>query len=107
MTGVELIAKERARQQATQPEGEGWAQDRDDYWNDADQLACAAAVYAMPERLRAKRKRGLWKWASAWYKPCPHDRIRELEKAGALIAAEIDRLLRAQIAPKGKKNARK
>ena len=28
-------------------------------------------------------------------KPTPDDRIRELTKAGALIAAEIDRLLRA------------
>jgi hypothetical protein len=31
-----------------------------------------------------------------WYKPSPENRIRELEKAGALIAAEIDRLLRLE-----------
>lgn len=31
-------------------------------------------------------------WAEKWWKPSPGDRIRELEKAGALIAAEIDRL---------------
>jgi hypothetical protein len=32
----------------------------------------------------------------AWWKPTPSDRIRELTKAGALIAAEIDRLKRAE-----------
>jgi hypothetical protein len=30
------------------------------------------------------------------WKPSPDDRFRELVKAGALIAAEIDRLLRAK-----------
>jgi hypothetical protein len=32
----------------------------------------------------------------SWYKPSKDDRIRELEKAGALVAAEIDRLLRLE-----------
>lgn len=39
---------------------------------------------ALPER---------WPWDVEWWKPTPKDRIRELTKAGALIAAEIDRLL--------------
>ena len=34
----------------------------------------------------------LWPWALSQWKPTPDDRIRELTKAGALIAAEIDRL---------------
>ena len=29
-----------------------------------------------------------------WWKPTPKNRVRELVKAGALIAAEIDRLQR-------------
>jgi len=29
-----------------------------------------------------------------WFKPTPDDHIRQLTKAGALIAAEIDRLQR-------------
>jgi hypothetical protein len=33
-----------------------------------------------------------WPWTQRTFKPTPHDRIRELVKAGALIAAEIDRL---------------
>lgn len=33
-----------------------------------------------------------WPFEDKWWKPTPDDRIRELAKAGALIAAEIDRL---------------
>jgi hypothetical protein len=36
-----------------------------------------------------------WRWSHEWWKPS-EDPIRNLEKAGALIAAEIDRLLRDQ-----------
>jgi len=38
-----------------------------------------------------------WPWDLGWWKPSPgtnEGRIRELQKAGALIAAEIDRLKR-------------
>jgi hypothetical protein len=35
-----------------------------------------------------------WPWNFKWWKPHPDNRIRDFEKAGALIAAEIDRLLR-------------
>jgi hypothetical protein len=37
----------------------------------------------------------LWPWDPSWWKPSP-DPIRNLVKAGALIAAEIDRLQRRQ-----------
>jgi hypothetical protein len=37
-----------------------------------------------------------WPWDKGWWKPTPDNRIRELEKAGALIAAEIDRLQRME-----------
>ena len=36
----------------------------------------------------------LWPWRPSWWKPTPDDRVRELVKTGALIAAEIDRLRR-------------
>ena len=39
-----------------------------------------------------------WPWALGWWKPGT-DPIRNLEKAGALIAAEIDRLLRKRAPP--------
>ena len=90
--GAELIAIERRRQ----IEKERWSAWHDDTIHCHDQLARAAACYAMPERFRKTRKRGLWGWASRWWKPVPEDRIRELVKAGALIAAEIDRLQRSR-----------
>lgn len=95
-TGVQLIAKERKRQ----IDVEAWDA-RHDSSHDADELAIAAACYAMPEDQRKYKKkwRALcervpkkWPWEWAWWKPTPKDRIRELVKAGALIAAEIDRL---------------
>lgn len=89
MTGVELISAERRRQ----VEQERWSAQHDDSHID-ESLARAAACYAMPARFRARHKRGLWSWASKWWKPTPNDRVRELVKAGALIAAEIDRLTR-------------
>lgn len=87
LAGVELIAAERRRQ----VEAEGWTPEHDTkHWD--GELALAAACYALPE---AWRSDDIWPWHPGWWKPRPDDRVRELVKAGALIAAEIDRL-RAQ-----------
>lgn len=86
LDGAEIIAAERKRQ----IEQEGWSEEHDDAhkWGE---LAWAATCYAMPPL----DGRGLnWPWDRKWWKPTPDDRIRELAKAGALIAAEIDRLKR-------------
>jgi hypothetical protein len=106
-TGVERIAAERQRQ----TEVEGWDADHDNAHR-TGQLARAAALYAIPQGWRNPRIDGimdgsisllaaLWprNWASHWWKPTPDNRIRELEKAGALVAAEIDRLLRKALTP--------
>jgi hypothetical protein len=91
-TGIDLIAAERRRQ----VEVEGWTPEHDAE-HGADDLAVAAACYALPYPLRDGRT-GLppyrvgWPWERDAWKPTPDDRIRELVKAGALIAAEIDRL---------------
>lgn len=82
-TGIELIATERQRQ----IEGEGCSQEHDDE-HAGGELADAAACYAMGRQLP------VWPWDIDWWKPTPNDRVRELVKAGALIAAEIDRLQR-------------
>jgi len=37
-----------------------------------------------------------WPWEDRFWKPTPNDRVRELVKAGALIAAEIDRVQRLE-----------
>lgn len=105
-TGVERIAKERKRQ----VEQEGWSVEHDDEHSDGS-LAMAAACYASRERLYVERRfaAGItfedpWPWdgysdkrphdGNVLKKPTEEQYLRQLEKAGALIAAEIDRLLR-------------
>lgn len=90
--GVEFILFERERQISE----EGWDAEHDDIANNNEQLARAAAVYALPEHIRDFETsiENSFPWDMKWYKPLPNDRIRELAKAGALIAAEIDRLQR-------------
>lgn len=99
-TGIERIANERLRQIGY----EGWTPEHDDEHEDGS-LAAAAACYVSfstaSEDVRGHlRQNGMaaWPWERNWWKPSPgdspSDRIRELEKAGALIAAEIDRLQR-------------
>lgn len=112
--GLSLIAAERRRQ----VEKEGWSAEHDDKHGDAS-LAMAAALYAAPEPLYIVRKvensitwadpwpwhdkiqgaRGGWHKTPAWDKRKSHPRLRQLAIAGALIAAEIDRLNRAAPAP--------
>ena len=89
MSGTELIAAERMRQ----INEEGWTPEHDTH-HTGDDLALAAACYATPARCRAGISvPPLWPWRREEWKPEPDDRVRELVKAGALIAAEIDRLL--------------
>lgn len=88
-TGIELIAAERQRQVTV----EGWTPEHDDE-HMASEMARAAACYALPDGYDARYD--LWPWDGYWWKPAPCNRIHELAKAGALIAAEIDRLTRLQ-----------
>lgn len=95
-TGVELIAEERQRQ----IKSEGYDSNHDDE-HDGAELAFAGAAYALPDFAKTKyfNRTHLWPWDKKWWKPTPDDRIRELTKAGALIAAEIDRLQNQPILP--------
>lgn len=103
--GVEMIAAERKRQ----VEMEGWTPEHDAEHTDHS-LAQAAACYAVPQDRRGFLFADLWpdSWDESWWKPSA-DRVRELVKAGALIAAEIDRLLALapaappRVSPRGKK----
>lgn len=97
--GAQLIAEERERQ-ITQ---DGYTTVHDDQ-HDCCELAKAAAWYALPMNWREKIKQGLreihfpmpvWPFQPEDFKPS-QNRIRELVKAGALIAAEIDRLQRKE-----------
>jgi len=93
-TGSQLIAIERDRQ--ISKEGYSWKNDQR-YVN--DELALAAACYAIPEYEREMQTTylgeipTLFPFDTNYWKPSPDNRIKELTKAGALIAAEIDRLL--------------
>ena len=95
MNGAERIAAERKRQ----IEEEGFTAKHDSDWkHDDSQLAIAAVCYSLPEDYRVDMNfpEEYWPWDWRFWKPTPKNRIRELEKAGALIAAEIDRLLRLE-----------
>ena len=85
MTGIERIAAERKRQIGV----EGWTAEHDSR-HLIGELARAAACYAL-HASGERRVFAFWPWGNEWWKPSKNQ-IRDLEKAGALIAAEIDRL---------------
>jgi hypothetical protein len=102
--GIRRIIDERRRQ----IEVEGWTSEHDDE-HVTGELADAAACYASTTDPRDLFGYPLWPWDPNWDKrmsrpllvqdkitplPTLNARIRELEKAGALIVAEIDRLTR-------------
>ena len=116
--GLKYIGVERLRQ----IEEEGWTPEHDDEHFDGS-MAMAAACYASTSRLYSLRHfaNGYtyddpWPWEGKWDKryrvgevrnnpgnrlPDPSsytrtERLNLLVKAGALIAAEIDRLIRAE-----------
>lgn len=100
--GVDLIALERRRQVQV----EGWTAAHDDQ-HDAGQMAVAAACYAAAgnDEVVVSAFAGFggeravfedaWPWDEKWDKREQHTNLRRLVIAGALLAAEIDRLLRA------------
>lgn len=101
-TGVERIAAERQRQITD----EGYTPQHDAE-HDGGDLALAAAVYAAhatPEFDASTQfpRLSLWPWRDEDFKPV--DRLTCLVKAGALIAAEIDRIAPPEAAPASRKS---
>ncbi len=94
-TGAELITNERLRQIVV----EGWTLKHDAAHINGE-LGLVAVCYILHaifgfSNNYKKSWPGVWwpvTWNKKWWKP--KDRIRDLTKAGALIAAEIDRLQR-------------
>lgn len=97
-TGAQLIAAERQRQQNVL----GWTREHDDQ-HAKGELADAARCYA---EYAVMQTMGLentmpkdgdrpedWPWEPQWWKPSD-EILRNLAKAGALIAAEMDRIIR-------------
>jgi hypothetical protein len=97
MNGAQLIADERRRQVLV----EGWSPEHDDGHADGE-LAAVAAGLALDgfARLDNPAFGGPW---DPWHLIAKHrgNRIRQLVIAGALIAAEIDRLERQAGGPRG------
>jgi hypothetical protein len=104
LSGVEMITRERDRQGSR----ERWSNSHDDTHHRGE-LAIVAAIYAvsgLDARVVKNPKPGVteiahdaWPrtWAKRWDKRGKHERLHELEIAGALIAAEIDRLQRIAV----------
>ena len=94
LESIDLVKNERIRQITE----EGYSCTHDDQ-EIAHQLSNAAIVYATPAPLRHEIMHK-WPWDIKHFKPDStatiDGRIRELTKAGALICAEIDRLIRAK-----------
>jgi len=109
MNGAERIAAERQRQ----IDDKGYSPDHDAHHRNGA-LAWAAAVYAAPApifhiEVHEGASDGVRQGQMAWHEPwpvgwerdsyllmSPTQRVRQLEKAGALVAAEIDRLLASE-----------
>lgn len=90
--GVYRIAAERDRQY----EIEGFRPDYDKLHYENGELIGAAIAYMFAARMfdRGEEEANatpppMWPWEASWWKPTTRDRC--LEKAGALIAAELDR----------------
>jgi len=87
-TGIDAIAAERRRQ----IDEEGFTPEIDAMYAHG-QIGYAASCYARYAGLRMHHPPKEWPWLSARWKP--KTRREDLVRAGALIAAEIDRLDRA------------
>jgi hypothetical protein len=95
--GAGLIAMERQRQ----IKQEGWSAEHDDEHTEGDLIKAAYcyAEAALSVEMHGElptlegMELGIWPWEKEWWKPSP-DPVRNLVFAGALIAAEIDRLQR-------------
>lgn len=86
--GAAMIATERERQVAE----EGWTPAHDDKHIRAELVAAAICYARTYTPYPGSSVAGNWPWEQRWWKP--GSRIENLVKAGALIAAEIDRLKR-------------
>lgn len=94
MHGHELIERERKRQ----IDQEGFDSQHDDAYHDSE-LEMAASCY-LDHAIDPVATAGCapsWPWDAAWFRP--RNELDALVKAGALIAAAIDRRLRLGESP--------
>jgi len=87
--GLMLISDERHRQILKK----GWTQEHDNEHTHCEMASAALSYIRFAHTTSRQPIPGCWPWDTKWWKPSD-DPIRNLTKAGALIAAEIDRLQR-------------
>lgn len=101
VTGTDLIAAERQRQ----IDAEGFTLTHDASYDRRELLDAARAYlgaarfadrFQRPMDTGARQRDTYWPWDESWWKPSA-DPIPNLVKAGALIAAEIDRLTQKDV----------
>lgn len=97
---IDLVIKERMRQVDKYGYTDEHIKNSPEDYGD-EELARAAAVYSLPEGYRfwsegRDRVSSFFPWDNEYWKPSPDDRIKELTKAGAMIVAEITRLLNTE-----------
>ena len=85
MTGIELIAQERKRQQDV----EGWTLEHDALHNKGELKAAALCYWGFGSLFNSEDIAGLFPFEKKSWKP--KSRIKNLIKAGALYMAENDR----------------
>jgi hypothetical protein len=88
LTGAWQIVAERSRHEAL-----GWSPEHDDEYRGGE-LVMAAVCYALTHDVDAPVP-GAWPFKPAEWHPSA-DHVENLRKAGALLAAEIDRIMRAR-----------
>lgn len=86
--GAQMIVDERTRQ----VEKEGYTAEHDQ-GHENHELAVAARCYVDEFMGHGNRVPAVWPWADEFWKPDEIDVVRNLVKAGALIAAQIDKEL--------------
>lgn len=103
--GAGLIQQERLRQVAK----EGWTPEHDNLHRGGEMLLAARSYMSAASLVSREamtelwlQVRHCWPWDIKWWKPS-EDPIRNLVKAGALIAAEIDRFQRLPSPPEAAK----
>lgn len=87
LNGKQRISAERQRQ----IESEGWTPEHDDV-HGSTTLENAAQCYVDADDERASQPK-IWPWERAWWKP--KNKIRNLERAGALYLAAAEAAERA------------
>jgi hypothetical protein len=85
--GCAAICEERARQK----EVKGYDIEKDKSLYSDEELAMASIAYAIsPDHREVNRRHQFWPWDIKYWNATPDNRLREFEKSGALMAAQID-----------------